>query len=121
MIRFRRWRAGGGLGSDQRGTNRAYCIEVESSPGNVNGRTCKLWRSDSRYPGFVTIYRDPDSGGAVLEFDALKTGAKEPRLREVIAPEAVDTLILSLLEIRGGEWEPEPTERAATAAGMEQS
>jgi len=110
-MRFKRWKAGGGLGSDQRGTSRAYCVEVESSSGNVNGRTCKLWRSDSHYPGFVTIYRDPESGGAVLEFDALRYGAKEPRLREVVAPESVDTLILSLLEIRGGEWSDQSESR----------
>jgi hypothetical protein len=104
VIRFRKWTAAGGLGSDQPGATRAYSCEVEITPGSVNGRTCKLWRPDRRYPGFVTVYRDTESGGAVLEFDALRHGAKEPRLREVVAPEHVDKLILSLLEIRGGEW-----------------
>lgn len=103
-MKFKKWRANGGLGSDQTGTNLAFQVEVERQPGSINGRQCKLWRKDSRYPGYVTVYRDKDSGGAVLEFDALKHGAKEPRLRETVAPEHVDKLILSLLEVRSGEW-----------------
>lgn len=104
MLRFKKWRASGGLSSDQPGTSAAFQVEVEHAPGSVNGRQCKLWRKDSRYPGYVTVYRDKESGGVVLEFDALKDGAKEPRLKEVVAPEHVDKLILSLLEVRGGEW-----------------
>jgi hypothetical protein len=106
MIRFWRYRAGHRPGPNLPGqTERAYKLEVSLEPGSVNARSCKLWRKDTRYPGQVTVYRDKDSGGAVLEFDALRHGGKEPRLREVVAPEHVDKLILSLLEIRSGAWE----------------
>lgn len=105
-LRFRKWRAGGGLGSDQPGTSLAYCVEVESAVGTVNSRQVKLWRSDSRYPGQIDVYRDKESGGVALRFDALRHGAKEPRALEIVDPAAVDTLILSLLQIRGGDWLP---------------
>lgn len=103
MLRFKRWKARGGLGSDQPGTSAAWLIEDERQPGSVNSRQIKLWRKDGRYAGYVTIMRDPESDGVVLEFDALRHGAKEPRLHEVVAPEHVDKLILSLLEVRSGE------------------
>lgn len=99
MIRFWRRRSKGPE------AGREYVVSVETAPGTVSSRTCKLWRPDSRYAGHVAVYRDPESEGAVLEFDALRHGGKEPRLREVVAPEHVDKLILSLLEIRGGPWE----------------
>jgi len=103
-LRFKRWRANGGLGSDQQGTDRAWIIERERvDGGDVNARMCKLWRSDSRYPGFISIRRH-ESGGVELSFDALRHGGKEPRAIEVVAPENVDKLILSLLEVRAGEW-----------------
>lgn len=99
MIRFWRRRPRGVEGNSE------YVVAVESVPGTVNTRACRLWRRDSRYAGHVVVYRDPESGGAVLEFDSLRHGGDEPRLREVVAPEHVDKLILSLLEIRGGAWE----------------
>jgi hypothetical protein len=104
VIRFRKWRAKGGLGSDQPGTSKAYSVEVESPLGSVNTRQVKLWRSDNRYPGQIDVYRDTESGGVVLRFDALRHGGKEPRAVEIVDPRAVDTLILSLLEVRSGEW-----------------
>jgi hypothetical protein len=112
VIRFWRYKASGRRSPNLPGqTELAYKLEVSNALGNVNARTHKLWRKDSRYPGHVTVYRDPESGGAVLEFDALRHGAKEPRLREVVAPEHVDKLILSLCEIRSGDWESSEGER----------
>lgn len=104
MIRFRKWKTGGGLGSDQPGTSKAYSVEVQRAPGSLNSRQIKLWRADNLYPGQMDVYRDTESGGVVLRFDALRHGAKEPRAIEIVDPGAVDKLILSLLEVRSGEW-----------------
>lgn len=106
MIRVWRYRASRRPGPNLPGqTDLAFKLEVSREPGAVNARACRLWRSDSRYPGQITVYRDKASCGVVLEFDALRDGGKEPRAREIVAAEHVDKLILSLLEIRGGEWE----------------
>lgn len=111
MIRFRRWRACGGLGSDQPGTEVAYCVEQDRPVGTVNARSHKLFRQRG-YGGHLTVYRDEESGGVVLEFDALRHKGKEPRIREIVAPESVDTLIVSLLEVRGGDWQKKETRDA---------
>lgn len=107
MIRFWRYRGSNWPSAQPQpgDTVLAFKLEVPRSPGTVNARTCKLWRSDQRYPGQVTVYRDEESGGVVLEFDALRHGGREPRAREIVAPEHVDKLILSLLEVRSGPWE----------------
>lgn len=110
MLRFKKWRAQrGGLGSDDPRTPSAvYQIEDFTRLPNVNTRQVRLWRSDSRYAGQIDVYRDTESGGVAFRFDALRHGAKEPRLLEIVDPHAVDILILSLLQIRGGEWDEDP-------------
>jgi hypothetical protein len=65
---------------------------------NVNFRMHRLWRSDNRYPGTVSVRRH-ESGGLELSFDALRHGAK-PRPPVIIAPDQVDPFILSCLEVR---------------------
>ncbi len=67
-------------------------------------RTHRLWRPDNRYPGTMSVHRNPESGGAELSFDALRHGAK-PRPPIVVDSADVDKLILSLLEVRNGAWE----------------
>lgn len=73
-------------------------VEQHRSEGAVNFRMHKLWRPDNRYPGTMTVRRH-ESGGVELSFDALRHGAK-PRPPVVVAPEHVDKLIVSLLEVR---------------------
>lgn len=102
-LKFDRWREGRWPGvTDGSHPSVAYRIQSWIRLPAVNMRTCKLWRPDNRYPGTMMVRRH-ESDGVELSFDAIRHGAR-PRPPIVVAPESVDTLILSLLEVRAGVW-----------------
>lgn len=97
-IAIERYRAGGGMNAWMPGaTTSAYRVSVSHGPGEVNFRTCKLWRADNRYHGYVMIRRH-ESGGLELSFDALRHGAK-PRPPVIVAQESVRAFICTPDEV----------------------
>jgi len=101
MIEIDEYHASTGGNFDLLGTRRAkhaYRVTVFAGPAEVNFRMHRLWRSDSRYPGTMSVRRH-ESGGVEFSFDASRHGAK-PRPPIIVDKDDVDGLILSLLEVR---------------------
>lgn len=87
-----------GGGHPMNSPSAAYRVTAFYQLPNVNFRTIRLWRPDNRYAGHISVYRH-ESGGVVLQRDALRHGAKEPP-PIIVDKDDVDGLILSLLEVR---------------------
>lgn len=102
-VQFDKWRERNWPGAvGNYGPSAAWRIMDYTRIPQVRDRTILLWRPDNRYPGYMFVRRHENSG-VELSFDALRHGAK-PRKPIIIDPAAVDKLILSLLDVRSGEW-----------------
>lgn len=114
MLRFQRWRERHWPGVMADYPSTAYRILSWTRIPAVNMRTVRLWNVDPRrYTGEMYINGHGRSEGVELSFAATRHGAR-PRPSIVIAQHGVDTLILSLLQVRRGEW----TELSAEEVGV---